>query len=119
MLRYTARGLTTNQTAERMGIVPRTVQLHLDSARAKLGAQIGRMELELSALQGANLSPRELEILLMLSRGLSLSDIAQRCEITVRTVHMHLTSLRSKLDANNTREAIAIAYKRGLIDVRV
>jgi len=71
-----------------------------------------------SSLNGASLSSRELEILLMLSRGLSISDVAQRCEITVRTVHMHLTSLRSKLDASNSREAIAIAYKRGLIDVR-
>ena len=72
-----------------------------------------------SALIGATLSPRELEVLRMLARGLSTSDVANRCAITARTVHMHLTSLRAKLNAANTHEAIAIAYKRGFIDVLI
>lgn len=70
-----------------------------------------------SALQGAALSPRELEVLRMMARGLSAADVAKRREITPRTVHMHLTSLRAKLSVANTHKAIAIAYKRGFIDV--
>jgi DNA-binding CsgD family transcriptional regulator len=70
-----------------------------------------------SPLHGATLSSRELEILRILARGLSTTDVAERCAITARTVHFHLSSLRAKLNAGNTHEAIAIAYKRGFIDV--
>jgi DNA-binding NarL/FixJ family response regulator len=70
-----------------------------------------------SPLNGATLSSRELEVLRILARGLSTTDVAERCSITARTVNFHLSSLRAKLNAGNTREAIAIAYKRGFIDV--
>ncbi len=38
VLTLVARGLTTEDVAQRLGISPRTVQFHLDSVRTKLGA---------------------------------------------------------------------------------
>ncbi len=64
---------------------------------------------------GAPLSPRERECLNLAARGLTSDDIAARLEISPRTVQFHFDGIRSKLNAANRGEAIAVAIKAGLI----
>jgi DNA-binding CsgD family transcriptional regulator len=74
-------------------------------------------ELVPAHLQGAKLSPRERECLVMAAHGLSGEDIAERLAISPRTVQNHFDSIRSKLGAINRLEAVAIAISRGLISI--
>ena len=68
-------------------------------------------------LQGAPLSVRERETLRWLVQGLSHEEVAERMGITSRTVQAHTDSIRSKLNASSTNEAIFLATKAGLLDL--
>ena len=61
------------------------------------------------------LTPRELEVLALISEGLHNSEIAGRLFVTERTVKFHVSSILAKLGADNRTEAVAIAAMRGLI----
>lgn len=55
------------------------------------------------------LSTREMEILALLSEGLSYKMIADRCHISVHTVAAHIRKIYEKLQVNSATEAIAKA----------
>jgi DNA-binding NarL/FixJ family response regulator len=61
------------------------------------------------------LTPRELEVLYLISEGMHNSEIAARLFVTERTVKFHVSSILAKLGADNRTEAVAIATRRGLI----
>jgi DNA-binding NarL/FixJ family response regulator len=61
------------------------------------------------------LTPRELEVLLLISEGLHNSEIAGRLFVTERTVKFHVSSILAKLGADNRTGAVALATRRGLI----
>jgi DNA-binding NarL/FixJ family response regulator len=68
-----------------------------------------------SRLREEELTPRELEILTLVGRGLSNKLIARALDITEGTVKTHVKNLLEKLDATSRTEAIAVAARRGLI----
>ncbi len=61
------------------------------------------------------LTPRELEVLRLLARGLENKEIAAKLVIAERTVKFHVSSIQGKLGAGNRTEAVVIAAKQGLI----
>ena len=63
------------------------------------------------------LTPRELEVLVLISEGLHNSEIAERLFVTERTVKFHVSSILAKLGADNRTEAVAVAARRGLIQM--
>lgn len=63
------------------------------------------------------LSPRELEVLKLLSKGQKNSAIAQHLFISERTVKFHVSAILSKLNVKNRTEAVRLALKRGMIEL--
>jgi DNA-binding CsgD family transcriptional regulator len=63
------------------------------------------------------ISNRELDVLRLIAKGMSGSEIADTLFINVRTVETHRKSLLEKLDAKNTAQLIHIAVKHGIIDL--
>jgi DNA-binding NarL/FixJ family response regulator len=62
-----------------------------------------------------NLTPRELHVLTLLAAGLRQAQIAEHMSISSKTVSSHIEQLLSKLDVHSRAEAVAAAYRRGLV----
>jgi DNA-binding NarL/FixJ family response regulator len=62
------------------------------------------------------LTPRELEVLTLLARGLKNAEIASELFISERTVKFHVSSILAKLGAETRTEAVRIAARRGLVE---
>lgn len=58
-----------------------------------------------------NLTPREVEILQLLARGLDSKAMARQLAISVRTVETHRLSIRRKLNIDSAAALIAYALK--------
>jgi len=61
------------------------------------------------------LSDRELETLKWLSDGHRNDRIAEKMKIAAVTVNYHMTEVKRKLGAKTREQAVAIAYKKGLL----
>jgi len=61
----------------------------------------------------SGLTRREIEVLHLLSHGMSNRDIAQKLFVSVRTVEAHLRSLYGKLDVSSRTEAALWAVRHG------
>jgi DNA-binding NarL/FixJ family response regulator len=63
------------------------------------------------------LTPRELEILTLLAHGLVQSEIAERLEITSKTVATHIEHILGKLGVRSRAQAVGIAYRETLVSI--
>ena len=63
-----------------------------------------------------DLSPRELEIMLKLVRGIRPKEIAMELSISEKTVATHRARLMKKLDVEDNRQLLLYALKAGLTD---
>jgi len=61
------------------------------------------------------LTPREMEILLLVSKGLTNQAIAKDLFLSVKTVDTHVANLMKKLEVNKRTQLMAYAYEQGLI----
>lgn len=62
-----------------------------------------------------NLSPREHEVLILISEGFSYQEIADRLSVSLSTVKTHASNIFSKLDVQRRTQAVMVAQKNGLI----
>ena len=60
------------------------------------------------------LSPREVEVLRLISRGKSNREIATELVLSVRTVERHITNLYGKINGRSRAEATAYALTHGI-----
>ena len=63
----------------------------------------------------AGLTPREVEVLRLLARGLSNKEIAQRLFISPKTVGNHAEHIYAKIDAQSRAAAAYFAMQQGLL----
>jgi DNA-binding NarL/FixJ family response regulator len=61
------------------------------------------------------LSPREMEILQYVTRGLSNKEIASKLEISHQTVKNHMTAILHKLDVEDRTQAAVYALRHGWV----
>ena len=83
----------------------RARRLHMGAVgRDDAGAQLGE------------LTPREREVLRLITEGLTNRQIAERLVVSEHTVHRHVTNLLRKLDLPSRTAAAALAARLGLLD---
>jgi len=64
----------------------------------------------------AELSARELDVVKLVARGLTNTEIAERLYISVGTVKTHLGNVQAKLTARNRVEIAMWAWQSGVVD---
>ena len=65
----------------------------------------------------SGLTEREMEVLRLIAAGNANKEIAAQLSIAEETVKSRVTSILSKLGANDRTHAVTIALKRGIIDL--
>lgn len=80
--------------------------------------RVNDIALSLSIPQGSdlnNISDREIEVLQLISQGLTNHEIADQLHLSPHTTESHRRHLLTKLDARNTAELVRKGMEKGLI----
>ena len=67
-----------------------------------------------TTVAGAQLTPREMDVLKRLCRGLANKEIARELDLQEVTVKLHIKTLYRKIDAKNRTHAAMIAKEAGI-----
>ena len=62
-----------------------------------------------------HLTPRQIEVLRLVARGMTNAEIAEALFLSRRTVHAHLRSIFHKLDVGHCSAATRYAIQHGLL----
>ena len=70
-----------------------------------------RLKKQIAIVDGRwKLTPRQREVLELVARGTSNSEIARELEISERTVEVHLTAIFTRARCNSRAELIAVVW---------
>lgn len=110
-IRAGASGIVVKEMAlERLLEAIRTVYSGEQYIPEQIASRIGQRLI-------AQLSPREMEVLKLLAKGLSNKEIAARLGLVVGTVKIHVANIFSKLNVSDRTQALVTAVQRGIIDI--
>jgi LuxR family transcriptional regulator, maltose regulon positive regulatory protein len=87
-------------------------QARAEALRARLSRRPGPAGFDAGPLD--RLSPRERDVLVLVSEGLTNRDIAHRLVVSEHTVHRHVTSILRKLGLPSRAAAATLAARHGL-----
>jgi DNA-binding NarL/FixJ family response regulator len=105
--------LTADDAAARLRSEARAGRLDADAVEAALSAAGHRSDRRHS--RPAGLSPREIEILRLVARGLSSREIADELVLSRKTVRNHTEHIYAKTGAGNRVAASLFAVQHGLL----
>ncbi|MBI3764769.1 MAG: response regulator transcription factor [Chloroflexi bacterium] len=112
---YVLKAAETNELIGAIRAVARgEVFLHPTMAGQLLKDYLSRSSEPEAGAQPA-LTPREKEILRLLTDGYSNTEIAERLVVSPSTIHSHRTNLMKKLNLSSRHELIQYARQRGLM----
>jgi len=94
-----------------------TVVRTVNKGGSSLQADVASKPMRQMRRGGEQLTPRELDVLHLLSKGLTNKGIASNLYISERTVKFHLSSVFNKLDVESRTEAVITAVRKGLISI--
>ena len=93
-------------------LIPAALFARAISRQSRLAAEQGQREKLL-----AEFTPRELDVLRELSRGLDTTGIATQLGIALHTVEWHLRHVIEKLGVHSKLQAVVAAARLGIIDL--
>ena len=99
------------------GGTTKTITLSATSTMSDVEKQLKEeiSKLPETALPAVKLTARELEIGRLTSQGLLSKEVADKLEISQRTVETHKNNLYRKLGINNNAELVSYMHKAGLL----
>jgi DNA-binding NarL/FixJ family response regulator len=86
----------------------------LDQGVAQAMAELAQLRAATVSSPFPQLSPREIDILELIARGLDNQTIARQLVLTPKTVRNHVSNVLAKLNAADRSQAIVIARRSGL-----
>jgi DNA-binding CsgD family transcriptional regulator len=104
-----AEAREVRETADRLGATPLREQVDALVRRGRLADTPDADE------RAGVLTAREQEVLRLLALGRSNRQIGEELFITGKTASVHVSNILAKLGASSRGEAVAIAYREGLI----
>jgi HD-GYP domain-containing protein (c-di-GMP phosphodiesterase class II)/DNA-binding CsgD family transcriptional regulator len=108
------RGLAPPRAADRLEAEARDGRLDADAAAAVIEA--AGLPRGVRRARPADLTERQVEVLRLVSRGLSNSEIAERLVLSRRTVEHHVQDIYLKIGASTRAGAAMFAMQHGLLD---
>jgi PAS domain S-box-containing protein len=66
----------------------------------------------------AELTPREREILQVLAEGLDSTRMAERLQLSIRTVRNHINNILAKLGVHSQLQALVLAVRYDMVEIR-
>lgn len=114
--------LLKDVSAEKLVAAVRTVSegdaLLAPSITRRLVERFARRQAPPAALDGGvdELTPREREVLKLVARGLSNSEVATHLDLSAATVKTHVARILAKLGLRDRVQAVVVAYEVGLIE---
>jgi NarL family two-component system response regulator LiaR len=106
--------LLKNVTAEELAQAIRSAHAGRSILAPEATEALIRATLQLPR-SGINLTERENEVLALIVKGNSNSEIAVKLNISMATVKFHVSSIFSKLGAKNRSEAVTLAWQHNLV----
>jgi DNA-binding NarL/FixJ family response regulator len=61
------------------------------------------------------LTEREVQVLRMVARGMTNSEIAQQLGLSEKTIAHHMTHIFNKTTSDNRASVVAFAFRHGLV----
>ncbi|MEW2566205.1 response regulator transcription factor [Streptomyces sp. NPDC047070] len=86
-----------------------------EAARRSLDHLPQRPASALAASVVPSLTPRETEVIALLTQGKSNAEIAEKLSVSTATVRSHVHHLLRKLGVGSRAQAVAVAYETGLM----
>jgi two-component system NarL family response regulator len=116
---YLLKEISVEEVACAIQAVTHGQSLISPSMASKLLAEfnaLARRAAERDPLPAPVLTPRELEVLRLVARGMSNRDVAEQLFISENTVKNHVRNILEKLHLHSRMEAVMYAVRRGLLD---
>ncbi|MDQ3673514.1 MAG: HD domain-containing protein [Gemmatimonadota bacterium] len=106
--------LTVDEAAEQIQLDAREGRLDPDAVQAVANAAGGSLQKKAS-LQPARLSDREIEVLKLMSQGLSNREVGRHLYISPRTAEHHVQHIYTKIGVSSRAAAALFAMEHGLL----
>ncbi|MCA8961083.1 MAG: response regulator transcription factor [Planctomycetes bacterium] len=114
---YLTKSESPPQVLQAIRDVARGEMYFSSDVRERLVEEGGRYRVANSLkTRGFKLSPREVEVLRYIARGLSKKDIAALMSLSVKTIEGHTHNIMRKLDLHNRVELTRFAIREGLAE---
>jgi DNA-binding NarL/FixJ family response regulator len=114
---FLLKDATTAELVHAVRVVAAGDALLAPSVTRRLIAGFARQRRDLRAPAGAldQLTPREIEVLSLIARGLSNAEISDALAISEDTTKSHIRHILAKLNLRDRAQAVVIAYETGLV----
>lgn len=109
-----ARNLTASVPNARLALLPGTGVIPFPDVMEQFVAEICDFLGSASEQAPGGLTKREVEVLRLVARGLSNTQISNELVLSIRTVARHITNIYAKIGVQNRSEATAYAIRHDL-----